>query len=92
MSENKVMTDKELFECAKALKDHCDMIHNNNPNYKGGWNCDYCIFAKKSVRYNKDSWSEPRCLLKDDFERSEPQFWQLGKVKIEEPQGQQSLF
>lgn len=84
------MTDKEILECAKAIQDYCEMIHYDNPNYKKGWVCDYCVFSQKSVVHNKDSWSEPRCLLQDDFGRHAPQFWQLGKVKIEE--AEPSLF
>ena len=82
----KSYTPQELLEAAQKLKDYCEMIHYDNPKYKGGYNCDYCVFAEKSIRFNKDSWCEPQCLLKDDFKRSEPQFWRLDKVEIEEPE------
>ena len=86
-------TEKELLECAEKLKEYCSMIHFNNPDYKGGYSCDYCIFCEKSEKHSyqrangqivTETSKEPHCFLSDKYGRRDPRFWELDTVKIDE--------
>lgn len=79
-------TEKELLECAKKIKEYCNIMHYN-PDYKGGYTCDYCIFSRKSIKYGEGKnaiFDPPVCCLQDDYGRQSPWFWKLDEVKINE--------